>query len=283
MLPLAALARVGERVVLHSPEPVGGASLRYFARALGVAEPPPTFLCETCQLADLARDGAGYAGHHWHLEADLGQGGRVTTIRLANRYRFGAPVEPSTVVTTEWELVAVAEARHGISVTSRATYRDQHDAWLATNDEVMLYRGSAAQPLPARSARPAAAELPSALVWSRALTLTDLVAYGGATWDHHRLHYDEAFARRAGFDGPIVDGQMWGALLAAQALAAQPGARLVGLDIRYLGAVAVPADVRLLTGPAEEVDDPIESVAQQQVRWGDRLVAAATARLRPIP
>ncbi len=53
----------------------------------------------------------------------------------------------------------------------------------------------------------------------RTFTLTDLVAYGSATWDWHRLHYDDAFARASGMDGPVVDGQMFGALLAEQAIA----------------------------------------------------------------
>ena len=50
----------------------------------------------------------------------------------------------------------------------------------------------------------------------RTITLTDMVAYGAATWDYHRLHYDDGFARRAGMRGPIVDGQMFGALFAEQ-------------------------------------------------------------------
>ena len=44
-----------------------------------------------------------------------------------------------------------------------------------------------------------------------------MVAYAGATWDWHRLHYDPAFAgRRAASTGPVVDGQVFGALLAEQ-------------------------------------------------------------------
>ena len=46
----------------------------------------------------------------------------------------------------------------------------------------------------------------------RTVTLTDMVAYGGATWDSHRLHYDHSFAVSAGMERPVVDGQMLGAL-----------------------------------------------------------------------
>ena len=50
----------------------------------------------------------------------------------------------------------------------------------------------------------------------RTIMLTDMVAYGAATWDYHRLHYDHDFAARAGMERPVVDGQMFGALFAEQ-------------------------------------------------------------------
>ncbi len=43
--------------------------------------------------------------------------------------------------------------------------------------------------------------------------LVDLVAYAGATWDWHRLHHDLEFVRAQGFDAPVVDGQVFGALM----------------------------------------------------------------------
>ena len=46
----------------------------------------------------------------------------------------------------------------------------------------------------------------------RTITQRDMVAYAGATWDWHRLHYDSAFVEAAGLAGPIVDGQVFGAL-----------------------------------------------------------------------
>jgi acyl dehydratase len=48
----------------------------------------------------------------------------------------------------------------------------------------------------------------------RALTQMRLVAYAAATWDWHRLHYDPQYAAARNIAGPIVDGQMFGALLA---------------------------------------------------------------------
>jgi acyl dehydratase len=39
----------------------------------------------------------------------------------------------------------------------------------------------------------------------------DLVAYAGATWDWHRIHYDAEFVAAKRLPAPIVDGQVYGA------------------------------------------------------------------------
>lgn len=46
----------------------------------------------------------------------------------------------------------------------------------------------------------------------RTITLTDMVAYAGATWDWYRLHFDPEFVAAARVPGPVVDGQVFGAL-----------------------------------------------------------------------
>lgn len=48
--------------------------------------------------------------------------------------------------------------------------------------------------------------------FDRPITLTDMVAYAGATWDWHRMHYDTTFTDDAGLAAPVVDGQVFGAL-----------------------------------------------------------------------
>ncbi len=45
------------------------------------------------------------------------------------------------------------------------------------------------------------------------LALADLVRYAGASNDFQPLHFDEAFARSAGFRGPIVHGMLSAGLL----------------------------------------------------------------------
>lgn len=61
---------------------------------------------------------------------------------------------------------------------------------------------------------PVGSELP---VLRRTITLTDMIAYAGSTWDWHRLHYDPGYLARRGLPAPVVDGQFFGALLVAQA------------------------------------------------------------------
>lgn len=50
-------------------------------------------------------------------------------------------------------------------------------------------------------------------ILERTIGLTDMVAYAGATWDWHKLHYDAAYVAEKKLPGPIVDGQVYGALL----------------------------------------------------------------------
>ena len=48
------------------------------------------------------------------------------------------------------------------------------------------------------------------------IDLPHMMAYGAATWDFIRVHYDADHVRELGFSGPFVDGQMLGAFLAQQ-------------------------------------------------------------------
>ncbi len=45
----------------------------------------------------------------------------------------------------------------------------------------------------------------------RTITLPDMIAYAGATWDWYGLHYDPAFVEAAKVPAPVVDGQVFGA------------------------------------------------------------------------
>jgi acyl dehydratase len=89
----------------------------------------------------------------------------------------------------------------------------------------------------------------------RVLRTADLVAYAGATWDWHRLHYDQAFAASRSLDAPIVDGQMLGALLAEHvhdALGLK--ARVVRMAFRFSALVYADEEV-VVHGIVSSVDE----------------------------
>lgn len=75
-----------------------------------------------------------------------------------------------------------------------------------------------------------------------------MMAYGAATWDFIRMHYDADHAREMGFPGPFLDGQMMGAFLAQQVQDwAGPGAFLRKLGFRNR-VMAYPGDSLVCLG-----------------------------------
>ena len=68
---------------------------------------------------------------------------------------------------------------------------------------------------------------------SKEIDLPRMMAYGAATWDFIRVHYDADHARELGFPAPFVDGQMLGGFLAQHVQDwAGPGAFLRRLGFR---------------------------------------------------
>jgi acyl dehydratase len=117
----------------------------------------------------------------------------------------------------------------------------------------------------------------------RTLTAVTLVAYGGATWDWHRLHYDPEYARARQLPGPVVDGQMFGALL-AEALQDWLGPRafIRRLGFRMKGMVFVGETVRChgeVTAIRPAGDHDVLAVAQR-IAVGSRVAAEGTAEVR---
>ena len=120
-------------------------------------------------------------------------------------------------------------------------------------------------------------------VLERAWPLPRLVAYAGATWDWHPLHYDAAYVAARRLRAAVVDGQAFGAIL-AEALLDWLGPRAV---IRRLGfrlksmmfageTLACAGEVTALTA---EGDHDVVTVAQH-IMVGDRLVVhPATAEV----
>lgn len=301
-------AALGSTYTYAAPEPLSRASIRYFALAIGADpgrwtdEAPPTLICETAQLTGRAvPDGNSYLGHTWELSLPV----PCAMFRGGNDYRFERPARFDDVITTTWTLTDATERldRAGGSlllVTAEARY-SVGDELLATNTETMIFRpidpaaddtgDEAAEPA---ASAPDAAGVADALGTSavseplprerlspgrslrplrRRIELADMVAYGAATWDWHRLHYDETHARRLGAPAPLVDGQMLGALLAECVLrAAGPGARLVRLSYRNRAPVRAGETV-VCAGTIATSDDAGFSV-DMSVSVGEQLVVA---------
>jgi acyl dehydratase len=143
--------------VYTAPEPFGAAAFRYFALAVGDANPlytdgdfardhglpgvtaPLTLVCETNQYAGLPPDEEGYAGHTWGLHLP-----GTRQVRGGNSYTFHRRVRPDDVVTATWEITDATEKvnRRGeemLIVTSRARYTDQRGEPLADNEETIIF------------------------------------------------------------------------------------------------------------------------------------------------
>lgn len=108
----------------------------------------------------------------------------------------------------------------------------------------------------------------------RTLDQVRMVAYAGATWDWHRLHYEPAYAAARNLAGPIVDGQMLGALL-AEALIDWLGPRafIRRMNFRLRAMVFAGETVRCegeITAIVAERGCDVVKVSQR-VRVGERL------------
>jgi acyl dehydratase len=90
--------------------------------------------------------------------------------------------------------------------------------------------------------------------FERTITLIDMVAYAGATWDWYGLHYDPAFVARAQVPAPVVDGQVFGALfveLLQDDLGPYSFVRELAMTYRNL---MFAGETVRVTGTVEEVD-----------------------------
>ncbi|HYC47417.1 MAG TPA: MaoC family dehydratase N-terminal domain-containing protein [Burkholderiales bacterium] len=147
---------VGREVTYSAPEPVGRASIRYFAVATGDTNPlysdeavaslsrhggviaPPTMVCETAQFYTAPQTADGYLGHRWDLPIESDR-----NIRGGNEYEFFQPVRPDDSITVTWRIVDIyeRETRKGgsaIFVISEARYVNQRGELLAINRETMI-------------------------------------------------------------------------------------------------------------------------------------------------
>ncbi|MDA9521318.1 hypothetical protein XI06_13300 [Bradyrhizobium sp. CCBAU 11434] len=113
----------------------------------------------------------------------------------------------------------------------------------------------------------------------KTFTTVDLMAYGAATWDWHRLHYDLDFARKMKMPNVIIDGQAFGALFARAAVDwAGPQAFVARLSFK-MKSMAFAGETLRLEGEVAEIRDRTVVLAQQ-LTSGGRLVSEARTEVR---
>lgn len=94
------------------------------------------------------------------------------------------------------------------------------------------------------------------------ISATSMACYAGATWDWTHTHLDQAAAQAAGFERPIVDGQMLGALLALHALRnGAPGMRIERMRFRHADAVLCEDRIRI-SGEVHDDDGRVRTLWQ---------------------
>jgi acyl dehydratase len=127
----------------------------------------------------------------------------------------------------------------------------------------------------------------TAPVLHRRIELVDMVAYAGATWDWHRMHYDPAFVAAKGLPAPVVDGQMFGAMLVEQLQDwLGPGASVRTLSFRFKSLVFAGDTVRCESEVVAVDDDEVSlscRVVAVRPDGSERVAvapAAATVRWR---
>ena len=112
-----------------------------------------------------------------------------------------------------------------------------------------------------------------------------MMAYGAATWDFIRLHYDADYARELGFEAPFVDGQMMGGFLTQHVQDwAGPGAFLRKLAFRNR-VMAYPGDSLTCRGVVTDVSTADEGGMVECDLWmenqrGEKVVDPASALVR---
>ncbi len=125
-------------------------------------------------------------------------------------------------------------------------------------------------------------ELP---VLQKNINLAHMMAYGAATWDFIRIHYDADYVRQQGFDAPFVDGQMLGGFL-AQHVQDWAGADAFLRKLGFRNRVMVyPGDVLtchgVVTGAHVDGDEAlVECDLWVENQRGDRVVNPASAVVR---
>jgi acyl dehydratase len=114
-------------------------------------------------------------------------------------------------------------------------------------------------------------------------TEVDLMAYGAATWDWHRLHFDKDHAKSMQLPGVVIDGQVFGAVFARESMHwAGPKAFIESMSLE-MKSMAFAGDHLVAKGTISAIDH-LDNVCMvriaQQLLCGDRLVAQSRSTVR---
>ncbi|MHC2440337.1 MaoC/PaaZ C-terminal domain-containing protein [Bradyrhizobium sp. USDA 4451] len=111
-------------------------------------------------------------------------------------------------------------------------------------------------------------------------SVIDLMAYGAATWDWHRLHYDVDFARSMNLQSPVIDGQAFGALFARAAMDwAGPQAFIERMSFK-MKSMAFSGETLRIEGKVTEICCQTVSVTQRLTTSDARLVSEGETKMR---
>ena len=110
------------------------------------------------------------------------------------------------------------------------------------------------------------------------ITADLMMAYGAATWDWHRMHYDGDYVRALGLPGPMLDGQAQGAFFARAVMDwLGPRAFICRLSFQ-MRAMIFPGDTirceGVVRGVSEE-DGAALITLDQTINVGERLAGKA--------
>ena len=136
-------------------------------------------------------------------------------VEIAERPAAGTVLRADRLI----EGATAKRGRSGPLVVLRlaTSFRDEHGTIMIASRESVVIRPGAPGPAPA--AAPAATH-PAVMTWTP--TPVQLFRFSAVSWNAHRVHYDQEFARQAGFPGVLVHSTLHGELLARAALTAAP-------------------------------------------------------------
>jgi hydroxyacyl-ACP dehydratase HTD2-like protein with hotdog domain len=111
-------------------------------------------------------------------------------------------------------------------------------------------------------------------------TTIQLFRFSAVTWNSHRIHFDQAYARTEGYPNTLVQSQLHGCFLAHTVLQwAGRGATL--LTFRWENRhFAVPGDVLACAGEVTGIEGRVVTCELQEINQEGRVCAPAWATIQ---